>query len=209
MNPATCPDLEVLSAFFDGKLSAADVESWSPHVESCPDCLAVLEELSGPTARTPHSSSISVGTATVAVASKARFWADLSAIRLVDPERLAEVKLGASAVLNECGSPALLAEWLVDQGILTPFQSSALLEGRGQRLVLGEYVLLDLIGVGGMGQVYKARHRRMDRVVALKVLAGEIVANSEAIKRFQREVRAAAKLEHPHVVTAYDAGEAD
>jgi eukaryotic-like serine/threonine-protein kinase len=112
------------------------------------------------------------------------------------------VKLGASAVLNECGSPALLAEWLVAQGILTPFQSSALLDGRGQRLVLGEYLLLDLIGVGGMGQVYKARHRRMDRVVALKVLAGEIVASSDAIKRFQREVRAAARLEHPHVVTA-------
>ena len=209
MIPTTCPARDVLSAFFDGKLSAAEVESWSPHVESCQDCLAVLEELSESTAQMPRSSSISPSTATRVVGSKARLWEDLSAIGLLNPERLSEMKLAASAALNECGSPALLADWLVEQGILTPFQSSALLEGRGRKLVLGEYILLDLIGVGGMGQVYKARHRRMDRIVALKVLAGEIIANSDAVKRFQREVRAAARLEHPHVVTAYDAGEAD
>ena len=64
--------------------------------------------------------------------------------------------------------------------------------------MLGEYVILRKIGAGGMGQVFKARHRRMKRLVALKVLPAS--AHSERgrrVKRFQREVKAAARLTHP------------
>jgi formylglycine-generating enzyme required for sulfatase activity len=59
-----------------------------------------------------------------------------------------------------------------------------------------------------MGQVYKARHARMDRVVALKTLPSSAMRSAEAVKRFQQEVKAAAKLSHPNIVTAYDADEA-
>jgi serine/threonine protein kinase len=72
---------------------------------------------------------------------------------------------------------------------------------------LGEYTLLEPIGAGGMGQVFKARHRRMDRIVALKVLSPQTVSSVDSVRRFQREVKAAAKLVHPNIVTAYDAGE--
>ena len=75
--------------------------------------------------------------------------------------------------------------------------------------MLGEYVVLDQIGAGGMGQVFKARHRTMDRLVALKTLPRKAMKDPEAVKRFHREVRAAAKLEHPNIVIAFDAGEAD
>src|SRR5688500_800619 len=60
-----------------------------------------------------------------------------------------------------------LLEWLIAQGKLTSFQAKQILAGRAAGLVLGEYVVLSEIGAGGMGRVYKARHRRMDRIVAL------------------------------------------
>jgi serine/threonine protein kinase len=72
---------------------------------------------------------------------------------------------------------------------------------------IGEYTILNPIGAGGMGQVYKAIHRRMDRVVALKILPPEAVSSPEAVERFHREVRVAARLIHPNIVTAYDAGD--
>ncbi|MBT4694281.1 MAG: Hsp70 family protein, partial [Planctomycetaceae bacterium] len=73
--------------------------------------------------------------------------------------------------------------------------------------VLGDYVLLGKIGAGGMGKVFKARHRRMDRIVALKVLPPNMMKHPEAVLRFRQEVKAAAQLFHPNIVTAFDAGE--
>ncbi len=73
--------------------------------------------------------------------------------------------------------------------------------------VLGEYLILGRIGAGGMGQVYKAQHQRMKRVVALKVLPPRAVMTPNYVRRFSREVQAAARLSHPNIVTAFDAGE--
>ena len=101
-----------------------------------------------------------------------------------------------------------LATLLLQQGKLTEYQIDAIAEGKGNNLVLGDYVILDRIGAGGMGQVFKAEHRRMERIVALKMLPDSSTEFPDAVKRFQREVRAAAKLEHPNIVTAHDAGEA-
>ncbi len=69
------------------------------------------------------------------------------------------------------------------------------------------YHVLKLLGVGGMGSVFKAEHRVMERLVALKVLNRDLVADSDALKRFRQEVRAAARLNHPNIVTAHDADE--
>ena len=71
----------------------------------------------------------------------------------------------------------------------------------------GSYLLLEKIGAGGMGEVYKAEHRHMERVVAVKMLHAQLLDSPQAIERFRREVRAAAKLSHPNIVTAHDAGE--
>ena len=73
--------------------------------------------------------------------------------------------------------------------------------------MLGDYILLDKIGAGGMGQVFKAEHRRMKRLVAIKLLPAAMTKDEAAVKRFQREVEAAAKLSHPNIVQAYDADE--
>jgi len=100
-----------------------------------------------------------------------------------------------------------LARELILANKLTKYQATMVYKGRTKGLVLGEYTILDQIGAGGMGQVLKARHRRMDRVVALKMLPPKAMRSAEAVKRFYQEVRAAAKLNHPNVVTAYDASE--
>lgn len=89
---------------------------------------------------------------------------------------------------------------------LNEFQAQELLSGGNTPLVLGDYVLLSKIGAGGMGQVFKARHRVMERLVAVKLLPAAMVKDEAAIKRFQREVKAAAKLTHPNIVAALDAG---
>jgi serine/threonine-protein kinase len=97
-----------------------------------------------------------------------------------------------------------IARELVDRGWLTPYQANQLLQGRGGDLVLGPYRLLDRLGEGGMGQVFKARHVSMDRIVALKIIPKDRVSNSVALGRFNREVRAVAQLSHRNIVTAFE-----
>ncbi len=100
-----------------------------------------------------------------------------------------------------------LAQTLVYAGKLTKYQAQLVYQGKTKGLVLGEYTVLDKLGEGGMGVVLKAQHRRMKRLVAVKVLPASAIKSPEAVKRFYREVEAAAKLTHPNIVTAYDASE--
>lgn len=73
--------------------------------------------------------------------------------------------------------------------------------------VIGPYQVLKKLGQGGMGAVYQARHVKLDKLVALKVLAPHLVDNAEAVQRFEREMKAVGKLEHPNIVRAMDAGQ--
>jgi serine/threonine protein kinase/formylglycine-generating enzyme required for sulfatase activity len=104
-------------------------------------------------------------------------------------------------------TPKDLATELVRAGKLTRFQAGALLQGKIKYLSFGEYTILDKLGQGGMGQVLKAEHRRMKRIVALKVISGAAMKSPDAVRRFQREVHAAARLIHSNIVTAFDANE--
>lgn len=98
---------------------------------------------------------------------------------------------------------------LVVRKKLTEFQAETIRQGKLKSLVLGNYVILEKLGQGGMAQVFKAQHRRMKRLVALKELPPAVAKDPLAVKRFQREVEAAAKLAHPNIVTAFDADEAN
>jgi serine/threonine protein kinase/DNA-binding beta-propeller fold protein YncE len=72
---------------------------------------------------------------------------------------------------------------------------------------LGPYQLIEKLGQGGMGAVYKAKHARLRKIVALKILPPSAIGNAEAIARFDREMEAVGKIEHPNIVRAMDAGE--
>src|SRR5437773_9848959 len=69
--------------------------------------------------------------------------------------------------------PQEMLRVLIEQKKVTRFQASLLAKGQGKSLLLGDYLVLDRIGAGGMGQVYRARHRRMDRIVALKIMSSK------------------------------------
>jgi len=106
------------------------------------------------------------------------------------------------------GESALsLATRLIRENKLTAYQASVLLEGKDAPLLLDHYVILDVLGAGGMGVVFKALHRSLDRVVALKTLLPAAMDSPGKVRRFQREAKAAAKLDHVNIVTTHDARE--
>lgn len=100
-----------------------------------------------------------------------------------------------------------LARAMVRMGLLTKFQAERLLAGRTHGFMLAQYRILEQLGQGGMGRVFKAVHQTMNRVVALKLLAPHLVRTPKARDLFQSEVRNAAQLHHPNIVTAYDANQ--
>jgi serine/threonine protein kinase/CheY-like chemotaxis protein len=97
---------------------------------------------------------------------------------------------------------------LTSSGTLTAYQAKAIQERNFRELIIGNYVVLERLGAGGMGTVYKARHRRMKRIVALKVLAESADQSETFVRRFLREVETIAQLSHPNIVMAHDADEA-
>jgi serine/threonine protein kinase len=135
----------------------------------------------------------------MAITTSAEFIEALLRYRLLDKTQLEQI--------NRAAEPRAIAKDLLTRGWLTPFQANSLFQERGAELLLGEYVLLERLGEGGMGQVFKARHRLMNRIVALKVIRKELLTNGAAVDRFHREIRMAAQLDHPHLVRAHDAAQ--
>ena len=101
------------------------------------------------------------------------------------------------------------AQSLVTSGVLTPFQAEAFCNFAHAELRIGNYDVLDRLGAGGMGTVFKARHRRMKRIVALKLLSSRLAKDASFVQRFQREVEMIARFAHPNIVIAYDADESE
>ena len=131
-------------------------------------------------------------------------------------ERLRECELLGAGPLDELGKlpeasdpdPRALGRVLLQRKFLSRFQINLVAQGKGKELRVGPYVLLDKLGEGGMGLVFKATHRHMGRVVALKLIRKEKLGNEASVRRFYQEVQAAAQLQHPNIVLAYDAGQA-
>lgn len=104
------------------------------------------------------------------------------------------------------GVDALLDRLVADQRI-TDYQAQKFREGQSSDIYFGDYIVLEELGRGGMGTVLLARHRRMDREVAIKILPVTALESESAVARFYQEVKVAAQLTHPNIVHAYDAGE--
>ncbi len=131
------------------------------------------------------------------------FLERVKASGLISSERLQK----ALKQIPETDRGRVVARALVEMGLLTKFQAERLLAGRTDGFIVGQYRILDELGRGGMGCVFKAEHMTMGRVVALKILSNNLTKTERARHLFEREVRAAAKLNHPNIVTAFDANQ--
>ena len=178
-----CPDRDVLSELVLGKLPGEAIDRLSEHIEACSTCQGVLDTLDD-----LQDSVVS----------------DLKAASGVmqsDPEL--EQQIQKAAMIG----PTV---W----GIQTDGEAKQAAQGQTQPdelpgSQLGQYELLERIGRGGMGVVYKALHVRLKRHVAVKLLSKDRLCDSQAVARFMREMEAVGRLDHPNLVRAHDAGEAD
>ena len=115
-----------------------------------------------------------------------------------------------ATVLKSLGNdPQVLIRHLLDRKHLKAYQLRRIANGRASELFIGPYVILDKLGEGGMSRVFRARHVRLDREVALKVVREQVLARPTARGRYEREVQAALVLNHPNIVTVYSAGSTD
>jgi response regulator RpfG family c-di-GMP phosphodiesterase len=109
--------------------------------------------------------------------------------------------------LQNCGEDYdALLPLLIQEGMLTEYLAARIATGTTYGLVLGNYRVVDRIGAGGMGVVFKAEHKYMRRFAAIKVLPLQPDQHSLLLQRFYTEMRAVAQLQHPNIVAAFDAG---
>ena len=111
------------------------------------------------------------------------------------------------ATILECTNTSTLLALLGENALLTDYQVGRIKAGTTHGLILGNYRVLDRLGAGAMGVVFKAEHCRMRRQVAIKVLPLLSGQDQKLLLRFFTEMRAVAQLQHPNIVAAVDAGE--
>lgn len=139
--------------------------------------------------------------------SVARFIQELSAADLVPAEKFFSV-VGKQQSVVRWQTPLDLASELVQQNLLPPHDPEQVGQELKKGVLFGDYLILDPIGRGGMGVVFRAVHLRMERIVALKLVSSTTSPAHNDMERFEREIKALAKLIHPNIVTAFDAGKA-
>jgi eukaryotic-like serine/threonine-protein kinase len=122
------------------------------------------------------------------------------------PEEWDETPAHARFAIANAAQSEELFDRLAEHRLLTPFQADAVRRGLEGDLIIGHYRLLDVIGRGGMGIVYKAEHLYLRRQVAIKVMSRTVDTNPRLVHRFYGEARAVARMQHPNIVASLDAG---
>jgi eukaryotic-like serine/threonine-protein kinase len=146
------------------------------------------------------------GTMEAAIPPAQALLSRLLAAHVLLPEEWEEVSHGDREALTRVVSADALLNKLLSLHLITRYQYETIRKGGAEDLVLGNYRILDVLGQGGMGTVYRAEHLLLRRQVALKVMARSADISPRLIHRFYGEARAVARLQHPHIVTCFDAG---
>ncbi|MEO1617167.1 MAG: serine/threonine-protein kinase [Planctomycetota bacterium] len=180
MNLTPCPTDDSLKKLASGMLSSDESTNLTEHVSQCENCAQVLASLKMKSGRND----------TVVDSLRIRLPQESK------PE--AQDSRDHMAAIFEMSDDG--QSHSNDASIKTP--KSDLGE-------LGQYRLIAKVGEGGMGTVYKARHSKLDKLVAIKLLPFQALTDSLAIKRFEREMKAIGRVEHSNVVAAFDAGQID
>ncbi len=174
------PDADQIRGYLLGKLPASAIDDVAGHVEHCPEC---------------ESTIVALGAVSDTVV--AQIAAAKPAAESAPPE--SDVLRQALQRVMEFGNTAQSGDRMPSPEVVAA--------GAGERI--GVYQLLDKLGEGGMGAVYKARHTKLDKIVAIKLLLRDKTRSPQTVSRFEREMRAVGKLDHSHIVRALDAGEVD
>ena len=185
-NSQHCPSQQRLGQYVEGALTLAEHEQVESHIDQCNLCNDTIRTLDA-----------SLETRLGNLISYARHGSDPQQGKLLNGE----------AEQNETKHDETL-------DLLTQRAKQAWHERDGHPAIanqigdtIGNYVILRALGEGNMGQVVLANHKQMKRKVALKFISPELLSSSSARTRFQREIEATAKLQHPNLVIAHDAGE--
>jgi len=182
MMTTTCPSPELLTDYALGRVSAEALEQLAAHADQCPDCQARLETMDGVDD-------------TFVAKLRQPLPPDLAS---QDQELESLIALAEAIPLDSMAKAAVSKR---AAGVAAPDAEPP--------ATLGQYVLLSRCGQGGMGAVYKAMHTRLKRLVAVKILPPQRLADPQAVARFQREMEAVGRLNHPNIVQAMDANEVD
>lgn len=127
-------------------------------------------------------------------------------LSIVLPEEWDSLPQSATDEIVECTDLHDLLAKLLSHGLVTEYQARLIEAGKVFGLIFGNYRVLERLGAGGMGVVFKAEHVDLRRVVALKVISSSSADDPCAVRRFNAEMRAVAQLQHPNIVAAMDAG---
>ena len=203
-----CPNRQHLLDYMVGKLDEPALDVVSQHVEQCGTCQSLLSTLDD----SADTVLLRLRRAPVVTGfeHEPEYQQAVAAAKAVVP--------GAAAVIPP--SAAVVAAWPSDEDdqTLPPVhEATEQLAGVPESPAgdspteplpeLGDYELLEKIGEGGMGAVYKARHKKLKRIMAIKLLPKERLANPTALARFEREMEAVGAVDHPNIVRALHAGE--
>lgn len=139
--------------------------------------------------------------------SQSPLFRRLLADGIISPEDYDSLAPRDRAAVDRESDDSRVLDLLARLGLMTEYQVARVRVGRTHGLVLGNYRLLEKIGSGGMGVVYRAEHRRLRQPVAVKALHPGPDHNPRVLARFFQEARAVAHLKHPNIVAAVDAGE--
>lgn len=227
---STCPPNDVLAQLVSGSLHEANAETLFQHLEDCDFCQNRVDELE----RRAEGLMASARAKPKTAPNQPQLDKLIQKVKNLGPSEGAGQLLPQEVVnvdsfvagLRRCGlfpvkevdsllsdvkadDSTSIARQLIRKRKLTPFQARVLLKGRWKGLVLGNYVLLTKLGQGGMGNVFKAKHRRLGRVVCVKVMNSAGRKSPDMMERFRNEARTVAALSHPNFVVAHDADEAE
>ncbi|MEZ6131414.1 MAG: protein kinase [Planctomycetaceae bacterium] len=175
------PDQSQLADYLSGAISEELAESISRHLSECPECEATADNFLANS--DTMGSLLKIARTEDAYAHESELRRLLTRIRNL-PKR--------STTASSASTPMNVPGHRSDHPV-----------------VIRDYRLLERLGEGGMGTVYRALHTKLDRIVAIKFLSLHRLQNSDAAERFEREMKAVGKLNHPNIVAAFDAGEAD
>ena len=179
----TCPHNDQLASFVRCELSEEIAANVLDHLDHCPHCEETVAKLE------LTIKSVLPGAAPTMLSMP---YAEESAcLRAVQ------------TLVNEFTAAAPEADLAIDA------KPPAASEQQPDFQTLRDFRIVEKVGQGGMGAVYKAVHQRMQRTVALKVLPSGMIGDQSAIARFNREMSVLGQLNHPHIVQAFDAGDHD